>query len=256
MLASSADEATIAETRDALVPRLGLVVRLPAPWPTQRDRHRADLQVPFFKHVCVDLGWLFLPLGILVIVGASNAVNLTDGLDGLAIGATLTTAAAFAIIAYLVGRVDFSRALYLFYVPEGGEIAVILSALVGSSLGFLWYNGFPASVFMGDTGSLALGGIFGVVAVALRHEFTLLIAGGLFVAETLSVLWQRIYFKSTRRAATKRGDPDPTGKRWFKCAPFHHHYEKCDWHENKVTVRFWIVSVICALAAVASLKAR
>ena len=191
-----------------------------------------------------------------MIVGASNAVNLTDGLDGLAIGVTITTCAAFAVIAYFVGRVDFSRELHLFYVPEAGELAVIAAALFGGSLGFLWFNAYPASVFMGDTGSLAIGGFFGVLAVMLRHELTLAIAGGVFVAEAASVIWQRTYFKGTRRAAGKRGEPNPTGKRWFRCAPVHHHYEKVGWHENKVTIRFWIVSIICALAAVASLKVR
>ena len=239
-----------------LLPEVGRKVRLPAAWPRPSDHHRADLQVPFFKKVCLDLGLLFIPLGILVIVGASNAVNLTDGLDGLAIGVTITTCAAFAVIAYLVGRVDFSRALHLFYVPEAGELSVIAAALFGGSLGFLWFNSYPASVFMGDTGSLAIGGFFGVFAVMLRHELTLVIAGGVFVAEAVSVIWQRAYFKGTRRAARRRGEANPQGKRWFRCAPVHHHYEKAGWHENKVTVRFWIVSVVCALAAVASLKVR
>lgn len=231
-------------------------IQLPPPWPDPRDHHRADLQVPFFKGVCIDLGLLFIPLGILVIVGASNAVNLSDGLDGLAIGITATVAAAFVVIAYVVGRVDFSRALHLFYVPEAGEIAVIAAALAGGSLGFLWFNCHPAQVFMGDTGSLSIGGILGVMAVSLRHELTLLIAGGIFVAEALSVIWQRTYFKATRRRARAAGDPDATGKRWFRCAPFHHHYEMGGLHENKVTVRFWIVSVICVVAALASLKVR
>jgi phospho-N-acetylmuramoyl-pentapeptide-transferase len=233
--------------------RAGAVVRLPD---RRGDHHRTDLQAPFSKRFCWDLGLLFIPLGILVIVGASNAVNLSDGLDGLAIGTTATVAAAFAVIAYLVGRVDFSRDLYLFHVPEGGELAIVGAALLGGSLGFLWFNGFPATVFMGDTGSLSIGGILGVLAVALRHELTLFLAGGLFVVEALSVLLQRAYFKLTRRAARKRGEPNPTGKRWFKIAPLHHHFEALGWHENKVTVRFWIVSVICVLAALASLKMR
>jgi phospho-N-acetylmuramoyl-pentapeptide-transferase len=234
----------------------GQEIAIPAPWPDPSDHHRADLQVPFAKHACLDLGLLFVPLGILVIVGASNAVNVTDGLDGLAIGVTATVAAALGVVAYLVGRVDFSQDLYLFHVPEGGELAVIAAALFGGSLGFLWFNSHPASVFMGDTGSLSIGGILGVLAVTLRHELTLLIAGGMFVAEALSVIWQRTYFKATRRAARRRGEPNPTGKRWFKVAPFHHHYEALGLHENKVTVRFWIVSVICVVAALASLKMR
>ncbi len=255
--AHAADHAAPEESRYRMfTPHLGREVRLPAAWPDPNDHHRADLQIPFFKKFCFDLGLLFIPLGILVIVGASNAVNLTDGLDGLAIGTTATVAVAFAAVAYLVGRVDFSRTLYLFYVEDAGELAIIASALVGGSLGFLWFNSYPAQVFMGDTGSLSIGGILGVMAVALRHEFTLLIAGGLFVAEALSVIWQRTYFKATRRAAAKRGEANPTGKRWFKCAPFHHHYEQLGLHENKVTVRFWIVSVICVLVALASLKMR
>lgn len=237
-------------------PPVGREVRLPAAWPNPRDHHRADLQIPFFKHFCLDLGWLFLPFGLLVIVGASNAVNLTDGLDGLAIGTTATVTVALGIVAYAVGRVDFSRELYLFWVPEAGEIAVILAALLGGSLGFLWFNGYPATVFMGDTGSLSIGGILGVIAVALRHEVTLLVAGGLFVAEAASVIWQRSWFKWTRRRARLAGDAAATGQRWFRCAPFHHHYEQGGWHENKVTVRFWIVSIICVIAALATLKMR
>ncbi len=235
---------------------VGRTIRMPRPWRDPADHHRADLQVPFFKGVCIDLGLLFIPLGVLVIVGASNAVNLTDGLDGLAIGTTATVAVAFAVIAYVVGRTDFSSELHLFYVPEGGELAVIASALGGGALGFLWFNAYPAEVFMGDTGSLSIGGILGVLAVSLRHEFTLVIAGGMFVAEALSVIWQRAYFKSTRRLARRRGDPDAKGRRWFRCAPLHHHYQHEGWHENKVTIRFWIVSVLCVLAALASLKVR
>ena len=249
-------EASAETAGDWRVPPLGREIRLPAAWPDPNDNHRADLQIPIFKGFCLDLGLLFIPLGLLVIIGASNAVNLTDGLDGLAIGTTATVAAAFTVIAYLVGRVDFSRELYLFHVPEAGELAVICAALVGGSLGFLWFNGFPAQVFMGDTGSLSIGGFLGVLAVMLRHELTLLIAGGVFVGEALSVIWQRVYFKGTRRAARKAGDPDATGKRWFRCAPIHHHYEQAGWHENKVTVRFWIISVVFVVLALASLKAR
>ncbi len=244
------------DPRLAVLPPPGREIQIPAPWSDPGDRHRHDLQVPLFKGVCLDLGLWFLPLAFLVLVGASNAVNLTDGLDGLAIGATLTTTIALGVVAYVVSRVDFSQSLYLFHVPEGGEIAVVLAALAGAALGFLWFNAYPASVFMGDTGALAIGGVLGVSAVALRHEFTLLIAGGLFVTEALSVLWQRTWFKATRRAARRRGDPDATGKRWFRCAPIHHHFQKDGWHENKVVVRFWIVSIICAVLALASLKVR
>lgn len=241
---------------EAPEPTPGQEIRLPPPWPDPADHHRADLQVPFIKSFCLDLGLLFVPLGILVIVGASNAVNLTDGLDGLAIGITATVASAFAVIAYVVGRVDFSRELHLFYVPEAGELAVIGAALAGGSLGFLWFNSHPATVFMGDTGSLSIGGILGVLAVSLRHELTLAIAGGMFVVEVLSVIAQRSHFKRTKRAAVRRGDPSPQGRRLLLCAPLHHHFQFKGLHENKVTVRFWIVSVICVLIALASLKMR
>lgn len=235
---------------------VGRKIRLPRPWPDPQDRHRGDLQIPFVKGFCFDLSWLYVPLGILVIVGASNAVNLTDGLDGLAIGITATVAFAFAVIAYIVGRVDFSRELHLFYVPEAGEEAILAAALAGGSLGFLWFNSHPAEVIMGDTGSLAIGGMLGVLAVSLRQELTLFLAGGMFVAEAASVLWQRAWFKTTRRMARRRGDPHPVGRRFFRCAPLHHHYQHLGLHENKVTIRFWIVSVICVLAALASLKMR
>jgi phospho-N-acetylmuramoyl-pentapeptide-transferase len=238
-----------------LAPVVGAVVRLPARW-ADDDRHRADLQLPFFKRFCLDLGLLLLPFAILVIVGASNAVNFTDGQDGLAIGCTATVAVTLTVTAYIVSRVDLSRDLFLFHVPEAGELAIIGAALFGGSLGFLWFNGYPATVFMGDTGSLAIGGILGVLAVALRHEFTLFLAGGLFVAEAGSVVLQRSWFKLTKRAAIRRGDPNPTGRRIFRCAPLHHHVKMAGHHENKVTVRFWVVSVICAVLALAAHKIR
>ncbi|MHC4410237.1 MAG: phospho-N-acetylmuramoyl-pentapeptide-transferase [Planctomycetota bacterium] len=206
--------------------------------------HRADLQLPFLKHFCLDLGLLFLAFGAMVVVGASNAVNLTDGLDGLATGCTAIAAITFAVIAYLAGRADFSQYLFIFHIPGAGELTVLCGALAGASLGFLWFNGFPATVFMGDTGSLALGGALGLVAVGTRHEFTLLIVGGVFVAEALSVIAQRRYFRATG------------GKRLFRCAPLHHHYEFQGLHEAKVTLRFWICAVILALFALALFKLR
>ncbi|MDH3591406.1 MAG: phospho-N-acetylmuramoyl-pentapeptide-transferase [Planctomycetota bacterium] len=209
-----------------------------------RADHRTDLQVPFFKHFCLDLGLLFLLFGALVVVGASNAVNLTDGLDGLATGCVAITALTFAVVAYLVGRVDTSSYLFVFHIPGASELTVFLAAVGGAALGFLWFNGFPATVFMGDTGSLALGGALGLAAVATRHELTLLVAGGIFVAEAVSVILQRRYFKLTN------------GKRLFRCAPLHHHYEFQGLHEVKVTVRFWIVSVLLALVALALFKLR
>ena len=237
-------------------PAVGQTLEVPSVGRDPADRHVTDLQVPFAKGFCLDLGLFLIPFAVLVIVGASNAVNLTDGLDGLAIGCTATTALALTVCAYLAGRADFSRELHLFHIEGAGELAVIGSALVGGSLGFLWFNGYPAQVFMGDTGSLAIGGILGVLAVAIRHEFTLFLAGAVFVAEALSVIWQRLWFKGTRRAARRRGEANPTGKRWFRCAPLHHHVEQGGLHENKVTVRFWIVSVVCALFALATLKIR
>ncbi|MHC4339917.1 MAG: phospho-N-acetylmuramoyl-pentapeptide-transferase, partial [Planctomycetota bacterium] len=162
-----------------------------------RADHRTDLQIPFFKHFCLDLGLLFLLFGALVVVGSSNAINLTDGLDGLATGCVAITVFAFAVVAYLVGRADTSEYLYVFHVPGAGELTVLCAALGGATLGFLWFNGFPATVFMGDTGSLALGGALGLVAIATRQEFTLLVAGGVFVLEVLSVIAQRRYFRAT-----------------------------------------------------------
>jgi phospho-N-acetylmuramoyl-pentapeptide-transferase len=206
--------------------------------------HRTDLQIPFFKHFCVDLGLLFLVFGALVIVGSSNAVNLTDGLDGLATGCVAAGGITLAVVAYLVGRADAAEYLYVFHIPGAGELAVFCAALVGGCLGFLWFNGFPATVFMGDTGSLALGGALGLVAVATRHELTLLVAGGVFVAEAVSVLLQRRYYRLT------------SGQRLFRCAPLHHHYQFGGLHEVKVTVRFWIVGILLALFALALFKLR
>ncbi len=255
--------ATRASRRDGtlVAPSVGTVIELPPPSTDAHDHHRADLQLPFTKRFCLDLGLFLIPFGILVIVGTSNAVNLTDGLDGLAIGCTATVAVTLTVVAYLVGRVDFARDLYLFHVAEGGELAIIGAALAGGSLGFLWFNGYPASVFMGDTGALAIGGILGVLAVALRHEVTLLLTGGIFVVEAVSVIGQRFWFKRTKRAAIRAGVPNPTGRRWLRCAPLHHHFQQTPppagpMHENKVTVRFWIVSVVCALVALATLKVR
>jgi phospho-N-acetylmuramoyl-pentapeptide-transferase len=206
--------------------------------------HRTDLQVPFFKHFCLDLGILFLLFGALVVVGSSNAVNLTDGLDGLATGCVAVAALTFALVAYLVGRADTADYLFVFHIPGAGELGVLCAALAGAALGFLWFNGYPASVFMGDTGSLALGGALGLVAVATRHELTLFLAGGVFVAEALSVIAQRRWYKATG------------GSRIFLCAPLHHHYEFQGLHEAKVTVRFWIVAIVLALLSLALLKLR
>ncbi|MEL6297829.1 MAG: phospho-N-acetylmuramoyl-pentapeptide-transferase [Pseudomonadota bacterium] len=201
------------------------------------------LTVPFFKDVLLDLGPFFILLGVLVIAGAGNAVNLTDGLDGLAIVPVMIAAATFGLIAYLSGRADFSNYLQIHYVEGAGELAIICGALIGAGLGFLWFNAPPAMIFMGDTGSLALGGTLGAIAVATKHEIVLAIVGGLFVLETLSVIIQVISFKLT-------------GKRVFRMAPLHHHFEQKGWHEATVVVRFWIISVVLALLGLATLKLR
>ena len=209
--------------------------------------HPAELQLqlalPVFKDVLVNLGVFFIPFAMIVIVGAANAVNLTDGLDGLAIMPVMIASAALGIIAYTVGRTDFTEYLGLHYVPGTGEILIFVAGLVGGGLGFLWYNAPPAAVFMGDTGSLALGGAMGAIAVATKHEIVLAIVGGLFVAEALSVIIQVIYFKRT-------------GKRVFLMAPIHHHYEKKGWAEPTIVIRFWIIALILAIVGLATLKLR
>ncbi|RYG91805.1 phospho-N-acetylmuramoyl-pentapeptide-transferase [Loktanella sp. IMCC34160] len=209
--------------------------------------HPADLtgQVafPVFKEFLLPLGVLFVPFAMIVIVGAANAVNLTDGLDGLAIMPVMIAAAAFGVIAYAVGRVDFTEYLDVHYVPDTGELLIFCAGLIGGGLGFLWYNAPPAAVFMGDTGSLALGGALGAIAVATKHEIVLAIVGGLFVVEALSVIIQVLYFKRT-------------GKRVFLMAPIHHHYEKKGWAEPQIVIRFWIISLILAMIGLATLKVR
>lgn len=201
------------------------------------------LAFPVFKETLLYLGVLFIPFAMIVIVGAANAVNLTDGLDGLAIMPVMIAAGTFGIIAYAVGRVDFTEYLDVHYVPGTGEILVFVAGLIGGGLGFLWYNAPPAAVFMGDTGSLALGGALGAIAVATKHEIVLAIVGGLFVVEALSVIIQVAYFKRT-------------GKRVFLMAPIHHHYEKKGWSEPQIVIRFWIIALILAMIGLATLKVR
>ena len=202
-----------------------------------------QLALPVFKDTLVNLGFLFVPFAMLVIVGAANAVNLTDGLDGLAIMPVMIAAGTLGVIAYAVGRVDFTDYLDVHYVPGTGEILIFTAGLFGGGLGFLWYNAPPAAVFMGDTGSLALGGALGAIAVATKHELVLGVVGGLFVVEALSVIIQVLYFKRT-------------GKRVFLMAPIHHHYEKKGWAEPQIVIRFWIISLILALIGLATLKVR
>ena len=209
----------------------------------QPDALSSHLAVPFVKGLLFDLGLFFIPFAAVVIVGSSNAVNLTDGLDGLAIGPLIIAASAFALIAYLTGNVIFGAYLQLHTVPGAGELAVYCGALVGAGLGFLWFNAPPAMVFMGDTGSLSLGGGLGAVAVVTKNEFVLAIIGGLFVLETVSVIVQVASFKMT-------------GRRVFRMAPLHHHYEQKGWAEPTIVIRFWIIAVILALIGLATLKLR
>jgi len=207
-------------------------------------------QIPFFKGVHLAFFWPFYILFVtFVLVGCSNAVNLTDGLDGLAAGLSAIAAVTFGLFAYLFGRVDVSDYLNLFYLPGAGELAIFCVALAGGCMGFLWFNAHPAEVFMGDTGSLAIGGVLGAVAVMLKAEFLLAIVGAVFVAEALSVMSQTVYYKWTKKRSG-------VGRRIFRMAPLHHHFEQIGWHESKVIIRFWIVGVMCALAAVATLKIR
>jgi phospho-N-acetylmuramoyl-pentapeptide-transferase len=202
-----------------------------------------SLAVPFFKELLIHFGWFFLAISSFVMVGASNAVNLTDGLDGLAIGPIIITASVFAMIAYLAGNAVFATYLQINYVPGAGELAVFCGALVGAGMGFLWFNAPPAMVFMGDTGSLASGGALGAISVVAKHELVLAIVGGLFVLETVSVIVQVASFKMT-------------GRRVFRMAPLHHHFEKKGWAEPTIVIRFWIIAAILALMGLATLKIR
>ncbi|MCB1472136.1 MAG: phospho-N-acetylmuramoyl-pentapeptide-transferase [Rhodobiaceae bacterium] len=199
--------------------------------------------VPFLKDLLIQLGVVFIPFGILVIVGSGNAVNLTDGLDGLAIVPVMIAAATFGLIAYVAGNFVFSNYLQIHHVPGTGELAVVCGAIIGSGLGFLWFNAPPAQIFMGDTGSLALGGALGAIAVATKHEIVLAIVGGLFVLEAVSVIVQVVSFKLT-------------GKRVFKMAPIHHHFEHLGWKEPQIVIRFWIISFVLAMIGLSTLKLR
>jgi phospho-N-acetylmuramoyl-pentapeptide-transferase len=221
---------------------IGLAAGVWAAWLQPADLS-AQIALPVFKEVLIDAGLLFFPFAMLVVVGSANAVNLTDGLDGLAIMPVMIAGGTLGAIAYVVGRTDFTEYLQLHYVPGTGEIAIFAAALMGAGLGFLWWNAPPAMVFMGDTGSLALGGALGAIAVATKHEIVLGVVGGLFVAEALSVIIQVFWFRRT-------------GRRVFLMAPIHHHFEKKGWREETIVIRFWIVSVILALIGLATLKLR
>lgn len=202
-----------------------------------------SVALPFFKDMLINLGPLYLVFGIFIIVGTSNAVNLTDGLDGLAIVPLMIAMGSFGVIAYVVGRVDFTEYLQLPYAPGTGELVIFVGAILGSGLGFLWWNAPPAMIFMGDTGSLSLGAALGAIAVAVKHEIVLAIVGGLFVLEAVSVIVQVTSFKLT-------------GKRVFRMAPIHHHYEKKGWAEPTIVIRFWIIAVILAMIGLSTLKLR
>ena len=202
-----------------------------------------SLVFPFFKELVINFGWFYVLFGIFIMIGAGNAVNLTDGLDGLAIVPVMIAVASFGMIAYLCGNAVFADYLQIHYVAGTGELAVLCGAVLGASLGFLWFNAPPASIFMGDTGSLALGGLIGAIAVATKHEIVLAVIGGLFVLEAVSVIVQVVSFKLT-------------GKRVFKMAPIHHHFEQLGWTEPQIVIRFWIVSVVLALAGLSTLKLR
>ena len=202
-----------------------------------------NLYFPFFKELVINLGWFFIPFSVFVIVGSSNAVNLTDGLDGLATVPVILVAGCFAFISYVTGNIVFSEYLHITYVQGMGEASVFCGAIIGACLGFLWFNAPPAKIFMGDTGSLALGGSLGAVGIITKHEIVLAITGGLFVLEAVSVIVQVVSFKLT-------------GKRVFKMAPIHHHFEKKGWPESTVVIRFWIISIILAMIGLATLKLR
>jgi phospho-N-acetylmuramoyl-pentapeptide-transferase len=208
-----------------------------------RDPFSTALVIPFFKDIVLHFGWFFIVFGAFIVVGAGNAVNLTDGLDGLAIVPVMIAAASFGLIAYLAGNAVFADYLQINYVAGTGELAVLCGAVLGAGLGFLWFNAPPASIFMGDTGSLALGGMLGSIAVAVKHEIVLAVIGGLFVLEAVSVIVQVASFKLT-------------GKRVFRMAPIHHHFEQLGWTEPQIVIRFWIISVMLALAGLSTLKLR
>lgn len=217
----------------------GLMIQQIAP-----QEYNSHITLPFIKNLLIDLGWFYLPFVAVVIIGSSNAVNLTDGLDGLVIVPIIITSACFALLAYLIGSSKFASYLQLQFVNSGAELAVFCAAMIGAGLGFLWYNAQPAEIFMGDVGSLACGGSIGTISVIIKQEVMLSIIGGLFVLEALSVMMQVGYFKATK------------GKRLFKMAPIHHHFEKLGWSESKIVIRFWIAALVFAIIGLSTLKIR
>lgn len=227
----------------------GTIYFFPETFPDGFSEYSTQTTVPFAKNVHFDFGLLYIPVVILIITATSNAVNLTDGLDGLAIGTVGITALALALIAYVSGNIKYSDYLNIMYLQGSGELTIFLAALVGAALGFLWFNSHPAQIFMGDTGSLALGGAIGGLVVLIKKEFLLPVLGGIFFAETLSVIIQVAYYKYTRK---KYGE----GKRIFKMAPLHHHFEKNGLHESKIVMRFYIIAVMLAIIAMTTFKVR
>ncbi len=228
---------------------IGLVVGSIIYFSPQFQAINSVTTVPFLKNVNFDFSYFYIPVVVFIITATSNAVNLTDGLDGLAIGVMIIVMIALSIICYVSGNAIFSDYLNIIYLPGSGELTVYVAALVGASLGFLWFNSYPAQVFMGDTGSLALGGAFGIISVLIKKELLIPILGGVFFMETISVIIQRLYFKYTKK---KYGE----GRRVFKMAPMHHHFEMVGWPEPKIVIRFYIIAIILAIVSLASFKIR
>jgi phospho-N-acetylmuramoyl-pentapeptide-transferase len=228
---------------------VGLIVGCAIYFLPEFAQYNTQTTLPFFKNLNWDFSYLYIPMVIFIITATSNAVNLTDGLDGLAIGTMIFVMLALAIICYVSGNVIYADYLNIMYLPGAGELTVFIAAIIGASLGFLWFNFYPAEIFMGDTGSLALGGAFGILTVLIKKELLIPILGGIYFAETISVIMQRVYFKYTKK---KYG----AGKRIFKMAPLHHHFEQLNWAEPKIVIRFYIITIILALISLASFKIR
>jgi len=228
---------------------VGLVVGCAIYFLPEFAQYNTQTTLPFFKNLNWDFSYLYIPMVIFIITATSNAVNLTDGLDGLAIGTMIFVMLALAIICYVSGNVIYADYLNIMYLPGSGELTVFIAAIIGAGLGFLWFNFYPAEIFMGDTGSLALGGAFGILTVLIKKELLIPILGGIYFAETISVILQRVYFKYTKK---KYGQ----GKRIFKMAPLHHHFEQLNWAEPKIVIRFYIITIILALLSLASFKIR
>lgn len=227
----------------------GVIFFFPESFSDSFAQYNTETTIPFQKNLNFDFSWFYIPVVIFILTATSNAVNLTDGLDGLSIGTVGVTALALTFIAYVSGNVNFSDYLNIMYLEGSGELTVFTAALIGASLGFLWFNSYPAQVFMGDTGSLALGGAIGALAILIKKEFLLPILGGVFFAETLSVIIQVMYFRFTKK---KFGE----GRRIFKMAPLHHHFEKSGWHESKIVSRFYIIAIMLAIITMATFKVR